>query len=251
MRIGAVNRYDVTATSLTATTAATALPVSATQNPDRSHIWRSTTNVSEDAIDIDLGSVLATTMIAVANVRLKSGGLLKLQERGDAATPGAASDVVTLPTEDAGTRVAIATVGENHRHWRLLWTNPGAVSDFAELGYAYLGTPTTPPKNPSLPVAWDLVDPSVRQQSLDGQVTSTQRSQFRAGTFRWAGLARADRDAIVETIYGAHGSHAPIFVEVQDNPTWEAILLRFGQDARTNLIAVAKHAVEVGWEEVR
>lgn len=247
------NRYAAVTSLVSATTRALPLPVGASQNPDRRHVWRSTVNAAEDAIDVDFQSVQPVSFAAAANIKLKTGGGLILQHRGDGLTPGTAVDVVTLPAEDAGTRVAVAIfAAQSHRHWRWRFTNPGAVADFAELGYAGLGVPFAPQVNISLPVEWRFVDPSVRTPSIDGQVTATQRTGFRAGSFRWEALAEVDRDKLVETIYRAVGTHLPVFVRITDAPAWQSVLVWLGEEVSTPFSeAIGRYDVEIPWEEVR
>jgi hypothetical protein len=248
------NRWSAFTSTITALSEALALPPAASQNPDRTYLYRSLMQSGTQALDCDLGSVMTISSVAVANLRLLGTGTLKLQHRGDTASPGTAVDVATLPMQDAGTRVAVLTFDPRaHRHWRLLWTNPTSVSDYAEVGYVHLGPYFEPLRNVEVPIAWRVVDPSIKTPSVDGQLTTTQRSAFRAGTFTFRLIRQTDRDAFVETLYAAVGTRLPIFTVLESSLPWTMMLARIASDIRAEFLRAAAgwYEVEFDWEEAR
>lgn len=246
------NQYSKTTTVLAASSAASALPVGATQNPDRSYVWRSANNTVVQTIDIDLGAVTAIAAIAVANVRLLGAGVLECYERGDAAAAGAATLVATLPTQDADTRVAFAFFNsQSHRHWQLKWTNPTAVNDYAEVGYVFLGTYVEPTVNVSAPSDLDYDDPSIGTPSVDGQESFTVRTRFASGTWEFYYAPEALLTSL-RIIYRAVGVHTPIFVVLDTTLTWTGWLCRFVGGIGHRLEDVAgRYTLTCGWKEAR
>lgn len=244
------NRYaDAT---LTASSAVSALPVEASQNEDRSYVWRSATDVVAQTIDIDLGSVLAVSAVALANVKLIGVGVLELYHRGDAGSPGAAVLVATLPASDAYTRTTFAFFASiSHRHWQLKWTNPSVASDYAELGYAFLGVEVEPSTNIKVPASFARRDPSVSGASIDGQKTFARRTKFFAGEWEFDDVTETQfgqLQALFEAI-GASGTH---FVVLDVNLAWSCWYARLVDHLSTGLAIVAgRYPARIGWEEVR
>lgn len=246
------NLWAAAATTLTASSEAAALPVEASQDHDRSYVFRSEEVAVAVTIDADLGSVQAVTSVAVANVRLFAGGVLELYQRGDAGAPGAAVLVATLPAQDADTRVAAAFfASQSHRHWQLTFTNPGSVTDYVELGYAHLGTYYEPTVNVSAPAPVTLVDPSVGVASVDGQQTYAQRTPFFSGTFTIRDAPEAVATAI-RAMRQEVGSRAPFFAVLDTSLGWTAWLLRLAANLGHGLGALGgRYTIELPWEEAR
>ena len=250
IRLMDTNRYTAAATTVTASSAASALPVGASQNVDRTFVWRSAQATTVQTIDIDLGSVLAVTCVAVANVKLLSGGAFELKERGDAASPGAATLVTAIPTPNVGTRVAfVFFTSQSHRHWQLNWTNPSANNDTAELGFCHLGTFFEPTVNVNAPLLTGLTDPSDVTESVDGQRTVVTRTLRDAGRFQWQDAAQADLDRL-DTIFRAFGPRVPIFVVLDTTLAQTAWLLYLGTVLERQFAEVnGRYDVGVDWQE--
>lgn len=229
------NLVSAAATTVTASTAATSLPAAAAQNPDRSYPWRSTTSntasgsspYTHSTLDIDLGSVQACSLLAVANPVVLTGGAIRLYERGDGSSPGSATLVATLPAMDAQSRVAFVTfTQQSHRHWRLEWTNPSGATGYAEAGYVYLGVPLEPSVNWIVPADGEIVDPSIATASVDGQTTITTRTAFTAQTLTLESVSEDDFDDL-RTMYAAVGVRRNFFVVLDSTRAWTCQLIRF------------------------
>lgn len=208
------NLWNCSAATVSGSSAVSSLPWSNTQNPERTTIARSSTGTGTANVDIDLGAGYASfpvTAIAVANVKLIGTGVLKLQERGTAGAPGAAVDVVTLPTQDSLRKIAYAFPSSlTKRHYRLLFTNPTAASDYAELGYVFLGSYFEPTWNYSAPADMKLEDPSEARRSDGGQETRVVRPSYYTGLCEFSDLPDADFDAL-EAVYARVAGGAPFF----------------------------------------
>lgn len=243
----------VTAATLTASSAQSALPVNAIKNSDRSYIWRSLTQTGTQTIDIDLGSVLAVDTVFVANVKLVGAGVLELWHRGDGGSPGSATQVATLPTQDRDRRVAFAfPASSSHRHWQLKWTNPGAANDYAELGHCFLGTYFEPATNVAVPMPFARPDPSIAGMSIDGQKTYATRTKYAVGEWRWTSITESVLDNL-RTMFDAVGIHTPHYVVLDTALSWTAAFARFvGQLEHDITESVSSpYNASLAWEEVR
>lgn len=243
------NRYASAA--LTASSSASALPAAASQNEDRSYVWRSLTQTVLQTLDIDLGSVLPVSAVALANAKLLTGGVIELYHRGDAGAPGAATLVATLPASNAFTRTTFAFFSSiSHRHWQLKWTNPGAVSDYAELGYAFLGVELEPTINVMVPTSIPRVDPSVKQVSIAGQESYATRQKRFAGSWSFMEVTEAQRDQL-EVLFDTVGASGTHFVVLDTALPWTCWYARLGADLRIDLAIVAgRYTVGIPWMEV-
>lgn len=247
------NLWSASSSVVVASSAAANLPAAASQNPDRSYVWRSLTAVATPTLDVDLGSVLAVSLVAIANPRqFSDAAVIELYQRGDAGTAGAATLVATLPVKDAETNVAyIAFASQSHRHWQLKWTNPGAVDGYVEAGYVFLGVPFEPAVNYTAPADGSLVDPSIAVASVDGQVTVTQRTAFRQRTLTFSEVAEADFDSLRE-VFETVGVRRNFFVIEDSTRSWTALLARCTQALRYREEDVhGRFSVQLTYEEAR
>lgn len=248
----ATNRYTGSATVLAASSAVSALPVGASQNQDRSYVWRSATATGVQTINIDFGSVLPVSAVALANVKLVGTGVLELYQRGDAGAAGAATLVATLPTQNTYTRTAFAFfASQSHRHWQLKWTNPTATSDYAELGYAFLGVEVEPTVNVMVPAELGRQDPAVSAASVDGQKTFATRSKYFSGSWTFDHVAETQLGDL-STLFETLGASAAHFVVLDSALAWTCWLARLSGQIGVRLEEVAgRYSVSFPWEEVR
>lgn len=246
------NLYTAAATVLTASSAAATLPVGNSQSYDRSHVFRSGTVAVAVTIDVDLGSTKALTAAAFANLRLFSGGALEIYDRGTAGTPGAATLKATLPASDSYRR---ATVGFftsfSARHVQIKFTNPGAVSSYVELGFAFLGEYFEPTVNVRVPMDTEIVDPSVVARSVDGQKSTTLRTTYEIGTQEHYFVPEADQ-ATFQAIQTAIGVRVPIFLVLDTALSWTCWMAFFTSAIRRRFEeATGRYTVSYAWEEAR
>lgn len=246
------NLWTAVSSVLTASSSATALPVGNTQHPDRSKVWRSATGTGTPTIDIDLGSAQAVTCVIVANVKLVGAGVLELYQRGSSASPGAATLVATLPTQDSETRAAFAFFNSvSFRHWQLKWTNPGSASDYAELGYIHLGTYFEPTQNVIVPTDAARKDPSVLSSSVDGQVTVRRRTAFADGAWVMQEVPEAQLD-LYRAMWNAMGVGGVFFQVLDTSLTWTCWMARsMGEFRKQFGVLAGRYNIGLPWEEVR
>jgi len=254
IRLAYVNAYTDPATTLAASSAASALPVTASQNPDRSYVWRSATDTVAQTVDVDLGAVTAVTAVLLANVKVVGTGVVELYERGDGGAPGSATLVATLAAQDRDTRaVAAFFSSQSHRHWQLKWTNPTAATDYAELGYAFLGTYVEPAVNVMVPIGLDRQDPSVLATSSDGQKSFAARTKYITGQLRWDAVLAAQLDQL-RAIFDAIGQATPLFIVLDTSLSWTTWLARLSGGLAWELepnLAIGRYGAAIAFEEVR
>lgn len=251
LRIAYSNLWSAAVSILVASSEASGLPATATKNPDRTNIWRSTTGTGTQTLDVDLGSVLAVTSVFVANVKILGTGVVELYQRGDAASAGAATLVGTVSTQDSDTRVGFLFFGsQSHRHWQLKWTNPGAANDYAEVGYVHLGTYLEPTVNIRVPMDTGRQDPSVASMSVDGQKSFAARTKYYAGSWQFFFAPEADLTNH-RTVFRSVGVTTPVFAVVDTGLAWTAWLLRLLDLKWTFEEMTQRYTITMPWEEAR
>lgn len=245
------DEWAKTTTTVVASSAATALPGSHTQTPDRTQVWRSLAQTGVQTLDVDLGAVVAISAVAVANVKLVGTGVLELHHRGDAGAPGGETLVSTLPTQDRDTRTTFAFPSQSHRHWRLKWTNPTAASDYAEAGVVHLGSYLEPTINPTVPTPVPRTDPSVRSESVDGQVTLVRRTKFSAGQWRFECVPEAQLDNF-RALFDTLGVSGAFFQVLDTTLAWTSWFSRMTGALQPEFDTLSgRYNVGLAWEEVR
>lgn len=246
------NQWPSLAGSLTASSAVAALPASGTQNPDRSLVWRSNAGTGVHTLDRDFGGLVSISAVAVANLRLIAGGALEVSHRGDAGSPGAETVLATITGQDRDTRAAAAFwSAQSHRHWRLKWTNPGAVNEFAEVGYVHLGTYYEVPVNPSVPLEIRRVDPSLVSVSTDGQRSTARRSKYYAGSWVFRNVLDAQLDEM-RAIFESSGVGSPFFQVLDTSRSWWTWLAYQAPELGVGLGEIdTRFGAGLAWEEAR
>ncbi len=247
------NLYAASATVLTPTSVSTTLPALASANPDRNYVFRSATIAVAVAIDIDLGSVKAVTSVAVANLLLFSGGgAFELHERGDGGSPGAETLVATIAAADYDSTRKTAFkffASQSHRHWRIKWTNPGAVSAYVEVGFVFLGTYFEPAK-PPMPPTSRIVNPSPVSLAPDGGRAVVTRTMYDEVRIHYPVLSTADRSTF-ESMYRTNGAGVPVFAVLDTTLSWTCWMAFFANDAARVFLRGRQYEFGVTLEEAR
>lgn len=248
------NLYALPGTTLTASSSVSALPVNATKNVDRSYVWRSSTGTGTPTLDVDLGSVQALTGAALANVKVVGSGVVELYQRGDGGSPGAATLVATFAAQDRDTRAAaVLFASQSHRHWQFKWTNPTTASDYAELGFAFLGTYTEPTVNVRVPLPISRQDPSVMAESSDGQESYAERTKFLVGTCPFDAVLEAQLSQLRQ-IFDTIGVRTPLFIVLDTSISWMTWFVRLSGALSVEVEpngAIGRYGVQLPWREVR
>lgn len=243
------NRWNAPATVISASSSVPALPAAASQNPDRSYIWRSNPSTGEAHLRVDLGSALAFNVVAVANVKLVGTGVVKLQELGTGGAPGAAVDVATLPAMDAVRKITYIVFGsQTKRHVQLLFTNPTAANDYAEAGYVALGTYFEPGSNFRVPIDLPYTDRSVPRMAEGGQKTFAQREPVLGAQLQFDDLLEADFTHL-QDLYQIVRIGTPLFMVLDTARSWMNLLGRFTGFTPVEALAPGRLSLSLGIEE--
>lgn len=248
------NLYTAPTTILVAQSSVSALPVAATQNPDRNYAWRSETDVIAQRIDVDFGAIVPISIVALANVVTMGSGVVALYQRGDAGTAGTAVLVATFAAEDRDTRAVAAIFAvESHRHWQLRWTNPTGVSSYASLGFAFFGTYDEPTVNVMVPMPMARQDPALASQSVDGQESFALRTKFMTGAVAFDAVLEAQFSQLRE-MFDAIGVSTPLFIVLDTALGWTTWLVRFTAALSWEIEpggALGRYGAQIPWKEVR
>jgi len=222
------NVWVTAAGALSATSEASALLATSTQNKDRTNVWRSLSQTADQALTRDLGEAMAVDNVAVANVRRLNGGDLKLYEGGSGASAGSWNLVATLPDQDEDTRLAVSSfAATTARHWKLEWTNAEpSTADYAECGYVGLGEAFEPSRACVVPVQWEPNDPSIGRSSVDGQTSFTTRTGYSSGSLVFRALSEGDLTSF-RALYRGFGRRAPFFFSLDTDLGNQQWLMRF------------------------
>lgn len=222
------NLYTVATSTIAATSEASGLPVTFSQSSDRSQVFRSATGTGVVDVTVDLGASRAVTGWAVANLKLVGSGVLELYQHGTGSSPGAGVLVATITGQDANRKVASAFFASvSARHWSMRWTNPGSDSDYAELGYAWLGTYFEPTVNFSVPMAQQLIDPSRIGRSSSRQRTVQRESVYFTAQPVFEDVPEADRDSF-QAVYEWAQTATAIFIVLDTTRAWMGYLAWLG-----------------------
>lgn len=222
---GTGNQWADPANTITASSAASALPATATQNPDRRYIWRSLSQIDGQWLLLTAALPIAATCCAVANLKLQNNGSVKLQSCNDGVTW---VDVGTFPAADPVRNLTfLCFAAQTNAFWRLLFVNgSGAVADYAEVGYAFLGQYFEPTINFDAPMDIQPVDLSVPGVSDSGQKTFTRKSRYDAFACQFSGAPQADADSL-QAIYELAQTTVPFFLLVDTSKSALNYLARF------------------------
>ena len=242
------NLWSAAASIVTASSAVVSLPPAATQNTQRTSVWRSTLE-SAPAIQVDLANTLDATRVALADFRVVQGTLstLKLQWSADGSSGW--TDAATLPTVDAEAHTQYAAFGTlTKRYWRLLAT-PTAGTIQIEIGYIFLGTITlAPTKDPLVPLGLGLVDDSVVTLAIAGQESVAQRPTYLSGSLFFRNATTADRLGVNTLVRSQTG---PTFLVVTPSVTWTTLLVNFHGGVLVESRNPSRHNLEVPFTEAR
>lgn len=252
LRIGYVNRWK--AGTVSASSSVAGLPAAATQSPDRRYVWRSNASTGVATLDCDFGAAQTISMVALANVKLLTagGGAVRLNTRGTGGAPGATSVLVTLGAQDPTT---LATSGffspTSVRHAQIEFTNPGAVSDYAEVGFAFVGAYVEPALNVLPGWNMDREDPSTSRVSVNRQKQFATLDKFYSGRWSWDGAKFADWD-LFRALYDTVGTSTELAFVLSTTVAWTTWFARLsGPLAARPSLARQRAEVSLPWEELR
>jgi hypothetical protein len=214
-KIAHTNRALVSGVTITASSEATGHPASYMAHPGRWKNWRSSTSTSAKNLDFDLGASLVNAVFGVVDAVLVSGGELQVQSKVLVGDPYVTVGTFAFPAFNP-TGVSMVWTAATGRYVRFLFTNPGAVSAFAQLGVAFIAASVVVLAKTAPGPTFQRVDPSVQRRAIGGARTSVLRPKYSTYEGRQRLLTAAERDtyaAMWETI----GSTQPAILALDEN----------------------------------
>ena len=248
IRLLTTNYWIDTASTVTASSAASGLPATYTQNFQRTAVWRSTAEANP-WIKVDLGSSRSFSSVAIANFAVVSGTLasLKLQWSSDGSTGW--TDIGVIGASDAESLVAAMFFGTLSKRYVRILATPTSGNIQIEIGFIHLGPYTEPSINITVPQDLQLPDPGIVTRAVDGQRTATARTLRMSGEWSFDNAPEADALAL-RTIQRALGVRVPHFVVLDSAVSWTAWMLFLnGSYKQTLADRPGRYHVRMGWEE--
>lgn len=248
-----INNFWMTGT-VTALSQVSSLPAIFTQTPERTQIYRSLSQTADQYLLLDAGSSRTFDFIALANVKLQNAGNIQLYSGGTGASPGAYSLVCTLGPYDLDTQMCSKLFTPvTARHWKILFINGSiGVADYVETGYVGLGAATIPDDGCVPEISYERIDPSVIQQSVDGQKSFTTRRGYFVGSVTYDFLLEADATKF-HNAWRTVAKQIPFFFALDENIANQQWLIRFGEglkfSRRGGLVPI--YRISFDWEEAR
>lgn len=240
------NQILGTSVSVSAATAASGLPASNIQIPERSLVWRSLVTTGDQYVIVDLGSSISITAVAVANALIHAGGSLQCYY----GTNGTSWTIFgTFAALDTDSKAAVLFGSVTARYLLFSFVNTAAVSAYVELGYAFGGTYIEPSHNVRVPFDVPLGSRSAIALSPAGQRTVAVRPQFTTGRWTWDTLADADIAAL-QAMFRTCDQGTPFFQVLDTTRGWTTWLAHFsGPLSRVFGLLDAQYDPGFEWQE--
>lgn len=216
-KIAHTNRALVSGVTITASSEATGHPASHMAHPGRWKDWRSSTGTGAPTLDFDLGSSLSLAAFGVVDAVIISGGALQVQTKVLLADPYVTAGTFTFPAFNP-TGVAMVWTAATGRYVRFLFTNPGSVSAFAQLGVAFIATSVVTLAKTAPGPTFERFDPSVQRRALGGARSSVLRPKFTTYDGRQRLLTSTERDTYAAMWETVGTTQAVIFALDEDSP---------------------------------
>lgn len=241
------NLWTASTSTVTASSETSALPAKATQNIQRTSLWRSAAEATV-WVKADLGSAQAVTGAALANFRVVSGTLstLKLQSSPDDAVW---TDYATFPAADTESGVTfVFSSSLSRRYWRVLAT-PTAGTISIEIGIVNIGAYLEPADNAAFP-ALPVNAPDVVVSAVDGQPSVAARTPYVTSELRWPVTTLAVA-ALLRAAYRAVYLRQPVFLVLETSLSWTALCVFFRRPFGQEFLTPTKVSVSIPYEEAR
>lgn len=237
--------------TLTANSAATSYPVDNVRHPHKTKVYR-TSGVYDEWILWDFGTVTTINSIAIVNHNFISDGTVKIQ--GNDTNVWTAPSVDETLTYSSGVMLKYFTGGA-YRYWRLHATQVGAATHIFDGGWTFDGSVTFSPaySDPYISIGrvmigeyWQptktfnynwrdgLIDNSLINTSVDGQLYADKREQYESIELAISYAPSSDK-TMLRTAFGSCGTHTNVILTLDDaNPSTTSYYGRFTNMLRTS-----------------
>lgn len=198
--------------TLTASSAATAMPVTLLQQEDVSRHWRSAAGTTA-YFDLTFGSTQSADAFAILGTNLSATGTIQIKLSNTAAgntdvwDSGAVS-VVDPNYEDA--IILASSVKSGWKYCRVILTD--ATKSYMEAGFLFIGTRAQFTYNYAYGAQRTVVDPSEHKKTRGGQTKIIARPKFRQWDIPVDFVNETDRWSLIEAMDLANGISTPVLL---------------------------------------
>jgi hypothetical protein len=237
--------------TISASSSATGYDITNLTNVARWKKWRSSTGTGEPWVKCQRAESSGLTCALIADWKKVGAGAITVQmHTSDAWGAPAFSQSFTLTSPNPTNCLAIWFTAKTQTWMRILFTNPTAVSDYAELGFAMFATYVEPSVNVQDGVGFERVDPSVTRESVGGQRSAVTRSKYHRIQAPFINVPGADRDSLL-TAYEAVGVATPFFFAVDGDQPNQICYGRFAGPLQMTHVIRDRWSVVAPFEEDR
>jgi hypothetical protein len=201
------NNLALTAT-LTASSEATGHPATNLNSSSRFRDWRTSTGTAEGTMQFDLGSTKQLFGFGAVDATTFAGGGISVEYKLLVGDPWTVLAPIPFPTfNPTNTAVLWRTVAARYVLYR--FTNPAAVSAYAQLGVAFLaGISLKPTRSVAPGASIQRIDPSVTRRAIGGQRSAVVRSKYHVLDFSFHLRTPQERDVLAQ-LFNSLGTTEP------------------------------------------
>jgi len=160
-----------------------------------------------EAINIDLGSAQTVHAAMVRGHNFQSTATVKFQYSDDDFTTVAGSWTFTIQDDILAYQ---STAGVTYRYWRITIQDVDNSDGYVEMGRIFLGPRFEPTRTFLEEMRYDPADPSIVNQSEDGQISSIQLGHYWTKNYSFI-MESADK-ANFDTMFASPGTSKGLFI---------------------------------------
>lgn len=250
-RFAYTNLLAVSGVTITSSSEATARPDDYAVHPSPWKKWRSSTTTGDQWIKFDLGSNQAMQCALLSNWKRHTGGTIKFQAHtSDAWGAPTVDETFTIPSTNPTKVIAKwLSASQNLRWVRFLFTNTGAVSDYVEVGVAFVGPYFGPSFNLSDGFKFRRVDQSLIVKSDGGNRSAHQKDRYYCAEGVFEYVPEADKDSFV-TMFETNGVFTPLFFAVDPDDPDQIVYGAFDGELNVSHVVRSQWNIPFKFEEV-
>lgn len=202
------NLWDSVGSVKTASSEETGYPIENLIQRWHTRCWRSTDDTAE-WLKVNLQSALDVRAFVFKNHNFTAGATVKLQANAtDSWSSPSIDDTLSITS---GQLVKIYETVQNYQWWRLSMVDASNPDTYLKGGRLFLGDFFEPTMNFTDDHVRKLRDPSIKQYSSGGQVSSNQKTHYREFTYDFKWVYTPDEQTF-EQIFNAVGQSLPYFI---------------------------------------
>jgi hypothetical protein len=207
--------------TLTASSEATGHAATNLNSSSRFRDWRSSTATSEATMQFDFGSAKQLYGFGAIDATTFAGGGISVEYKQNSGDPWTVLAPLPFPAFNP-TNTAVLWRSVSARYVLYRFTNPAAVSAYAQLGVAFIaGALLKPARSVAPGAAVHRVDPSEHRRSIGGQRSSVVRSKYHVMDFTFHLRSTFERDGLAQ-LFNTLGTTEPA-IWALDPDDWRVV----------------------------